>query len=299
MLRIPREQSVFSFSPHNTPVAHGAPGDTMIFETFDCYSNRITREDQASASIGWGNTNPATGPLYVEGAKPGDILKVEILQIKLDSQGAMRVGPGSGALGHMLEERKTKIVPIADGKARFNDKLVLDIEPMIGVIGTAPQEDEIPTSTPGTHGGNMDCKRIGQGSVLYLPVNVPGALLAMGDVHALMGDGEVIICGIEIAAEITVRIQVLTGLSLPLPMVTADDHVMTIASAETLDEAAVVASEMMLGFLRAALQMDLQEAGMLLSAVGNLRICQIVDPLMTVRMEFPSWILEKYGYKMP
>jgi amidase len=114
-----------------------------------------------------------------------------------------------------------------------------------------------------------------------------------------MGDGEVIICGIEIAAEITVRIQVLTGLSLPLPMVMADEHVMTIASAETLDEAAVIASEMMLGFIRVALQMDLQEAGMLLSAVGNLRICQIVDPLMTVRMEFPSWILDTYGYKMP
>lgn len=166
--------------------------------------------------------------------------------------------PGSGALGHILEERKTKIIPIIDERARFNDRLLLEIEPMIGVIGTAPQEEEIPTSTPGTHGGNMDCKRIGQGSVVYLPVNVPGALLALGDVHALMGDGEVIICGIEIVAK------------------------------KTLGEAAVAASEMMLQFIHERLGMELQEAAMLLSIVGDLRICQIVDPLMTVRMKFPS-----------
>jgi amidase len=299
VLRIGREQSVFKFSPHNTPVAQGSSGDTIVFETFDCYSNRITREDQVFVSSGWDNTNPATGPLYVDGAKPGDILKVEILDIELDSQGTMRVGPGRGSLGHILTQRKTKILPIADGKAKFNDWLALEVNPMIGVIGTAPKDDEIPTGTPGSHGGNMDCKRIGRGSVIYLPVNVPGALLAMGDVHALMGDGEVIICGIEIAAEITVKIQLLTGVSLPLPMVCAGEDVITIASEQTLDEAVVTATEMMHEFIQEALNMDLEEAGMLLSIVGNLRICQIVDPLMTVRMEFPLWILEQYGYTLP
>ncbi len=298
MLRIQREQSVFKLSPHNAPVAYASPGDTIVFETFDCYSNEITSENQVIAASGWDRSNPSTGPLYVDGAKPGDILKVEIIRIELDSQGVMRVGPGSGALGHILEERKTKIIPIVDGRARFNDRLQLEINPMIGVIGTAPKEKEIPTSTPGTHGGNMDCKRIGQGSVIYLPVNVPGALLAMGDVHALMGDGEVIICGIEIAAKVTVKIDILSEWSLPLPMVTAGDQIMTIASKKTLDEAAVAASEMMLQFIHEALGMELQEAGMLLSIVGDLRICQIVDPLMTVRMEFPLWILEEYGYQL-
>lgn len=298
MLRIQREQSVFKLSPHNAPVAHASPGDTIVFETFDCYSNEITSENQVIAASSWDRSNPATGPLYVDGAKPGDVLKVEIVTIELDSQGAMRVGPGSGALGHVLKERKTKIIPIINGRARFNDRLQLEINPMIGVIGTAPKEEEIPTSTPGTHGGNMDCKRIGQGSVIYLPVNVPGALLALGDVHALMGDGEVIICGVEIAAKITVKIDVLREMSLPLPMVTAGDQIMTIASKKTLDEAAVTASEMMLQFIHEGLGMELQEAGMLLSIVGDLRICQIVDPLMTVRMEFPLWILEEYGYQL-
>ena len=298
MLTIRREQSVFKMSPWNSPAAHASTGDAIVFETFDCYSNEITREDQIQPSSGWDRINPATGPLYVDGATPGDILRVEILDINLDSQGLMRVGPGSGALGHVLTEPKTKIIPIVDGKARFNDRLALEINPMIGVIGTAPEDEEIPTGTPGAHGGNMDCKRIGKGSAVFLPVNVPGALLAMGDVHALMGDGEVIVCGIEIAAQITVKVDVLKGLALPLPMVVAGSHVMTIASEVTLDQAAVTASEMMLQFIQQALNMDLQEAGMLLSIMGNLHICQIVDPLMTARMEFPLWILEAYGYRI-
>lgn len=295
---IGREKSVLKMSPKNVPVAHASPGDTVVFDTFDCFSNEIGREDQLFSSVGWDRINPATGPLYVDGAKPGDILRVEVLDIKLDSQGVMTTAPNHGALGHMIDEEKTKVVPIVNGKAKFNNRIQLDVVPMIGVIGTSPEEDEIPTGTPGTHGGNMDCKRIGIGSVVYLPVNVPGALLSMGDVHAVMGDGEIIVCGIEIAAKVTVKVDVLTGLSLPLPMVIQGEHVMTIASDETLDEAAVTATEMMFDFIRQALHMDIHEAGMLLSAAGDLRICQIVDPLMTVRMEFPLWILDKYGYQM-
>ncbi|HBG00171.1 MAG TPA: acetamidase [Firmicutes bacterium] len=298
MLKIRREQAVFTLSPWNNPVAHASSGDTIIFETYDCFSNELTQEDQDYPSSGWDRVNPATGPLYVEGAKPGDILRVEILDIVLDSQGVMWVGPGSGALGHVLTEQRTKIIPVVDGKAMFNDRLALEVNPMIGVIGTAPGDEEIPTGTPGAHGGNMDCKRIGKGSAVFLPVNVPGALLAMGDVHALMGDGEVIVCGMEIAAQITVKVDVLKGLALPLPMVVAGSHVMTIASEITLDQAAVTASEMMLQFIQQALNMDLQEAGMLLSIMGDLHICQIVDPLMTARMEFPLWILEAYGYRI-
>ena len=298
MQRIARDQSVFKLSPWNDPVAQASPGDTICFETYDCYSNQITQENQVLPFSGWDRVNPATGPLYVQGARPGDILRVEIMDIILDSQGVMRVGPGSGALGHVLTERKTKFIPIKDGKAIFNERLELKLNPMIGVIGTAPKGEEISTGTPGAHGGNMDCKRIGKGSVVYLPVHVPGALLAMGDVHALMGDGEVIVCGMEIAAQIQVKVDVLQNLWLPLPMVVSGSDLITIASEATLDKAAVTASQMMLVFLQQALGMDAQEAGMLLSLMGNLHICQIVDPLMTVRMEFPLWILEAYGYWM-
>ena len=143
----------------------------------------------------------------------------------------------------------------------------------------------------------MDCKRIVKGAVLYLPVNVDGALLAMGDLHAVMGDGEIVVCGVEIAGEVDVRLSVLKGVSLPTPFLIEKDSLMTIASAKTLDEAAVKATQKMHRFLCERLNIENHEAGMLLSAAADLRICQIVDPLMTARMEFPTEIAKLYAFK--
>ncbi|MHB1394948.1 MAG: acetamidase/formamidase family protein [Clostridia bacterium] len=298
MIRINSSKSVLKMSPLNQAVATVEAGEMVVFETLDCFSNHIRREDQLFSSVGWDVINPATGPLYINNAVPGDILKVEIVDIKLDEQGVMTTAPNLGVLGKIVSGEVTKVVPIRNGKAIFNEKIEIPINPMIGVIGTSPKNEEIPTGTPGTHGSNMDCKRIVKGSVLYLPVNVPGALLAMGDMHAVMGDGEIVVCGIEISGEITVRVNVIKNASLPLPMLVEGDSVMTIASAETLDEAAKTATINMHTFLCNELNINVDEAGMLLSVLGDLRICQVVDPLMTARMELPLWVLDKYDYRM-
>ena len=221
---------------------------------------------------------------------------MEILDINIGDRGVFLTGPNLGALGHILEEEKIRLVDIEDDKVIFNEKIHIPIEPMIGVIGTAPKGEGISTGTPGEHGGNMDCKRITKGSTLYLPVNVDGALLAIGDLHAVMGDGEVAVCGVEIAGEVTVKVTVLKDFSIPLPMLVDDKRIMAIVSAKTLDEASVMATEHMHKFLTDIVGMGLNEAVMLLSAIGDLRICQIVDPLMTVRMELPLWVLEEYDY---
>lgn len=298
--KLSRNKSVLSLSAKHKPVAHASSGETIAFETFDCFSNRIATEDQLFSSVGWEDINPATGPLYIDDARIGDILKVDVLDIHLDAQAVTSTAPGNGVFGDRWEREVTRIVQVKGGKVRFNDRLELNASPMIGVIGTAPPEDEdIPTGTPGAHGGNMDCKKIGVGTSLYLPVNVDGALLAMGDVHAVMGDGEVSVCGIEIAAEITVRVSVVKGVSLPLPLLVDDAHVMTIYSAESLDEAADGAAHNMLDFATQQLGIEAHEAAMLLSAAADLCICQVVDPLKTCRMELPLWIVEQYGYRFP
>ncbi|WP_047150910.1 acetamidase/formamidase family protein [Aneurinibacillus tyrosinisolvens] len=297
-MRIPKEQVVLKMSPRNKEVASTDSGSVVTFETCDCFSNQIQQEDQPFSSVGWDLINPATGPLYVNGAEPGDVLKVKILDIKIEDKGVMTTAPKMGVLGDIIPEEKTKVISIKDGKALFNDKIQIPVKPMIGVIGTAPKTEEIPTGTPGAHGGNMDCKRIVKGATLYLPVNVPGALLSMGDLHAVMGDGEIVICGLEIPGEITVEVSVLKDQSLPLPMLVEGENVMAIASAETLDEAAKMATVNMHSFLVENLKMSVEEAGMLLSLVGDLRICQVVDPLMTARMEFPLSILDQYEYKL-
>ena len=171
---------------------------------------------------------------------------------------------------------------------------------MIGVIGTAPVEKEgIPTTTPGKHGGNMDCKKIVKGSTIYLPVNVKGGLLSMGDIHALMGDGEVFICGLEIAGEITVKVSVLKNIKLPTPFLHSRGKVMSIQSAKDLDKAGDMAAKEMFEFVKEATKQDDVRTGMLMSLLSDMAVCQVVDPLLTVRVEFPLDVLEKYGYKLP
>ncbi|MBQ4552210.1 MAG: acetamidase/formamidase family protein, partial [Clostridia bacterium] len=191
----------------------------------------------------------------------------------------------------------TKILPIENGCAKFNDKLSFALQPMIGVIGTAPVGEGIPTGTPGAHGGNMDCTRISTGTTLYLPVNVDGALLAMGDMHAVMGDGEVGVCGVEIAGAITVRVSVLKDCALPTPFLLTPDLAIAISSAKTADQAADDATLAMHSFLTGELGMDGHDAGMLLSIAGNLRVCQVVDPEKTFRMELPRSVTKAYGYQ--
>ncbi|KLT15730.1 acetamidase/formamidase family protein [Neobacillus vireti] len=292
-----KDQCVLNMSRNNPVVKKVQPGSTVIFETYDCFSNQIQQEDQPFSSVGWDKINPATGPLFVEGAEPGDILKVEIADIKIEHKGVMTTAPKLGVLGDIVTGETTKIIAIQDGKAIFNEKIQIPIKPMIGVIGTAPADGDIPTGTPGDHGGNMDCKKIIKGSTLYLPVNVSGALLSMGDLHAVMADGEIVICGLEIPGEVTIKVDVIKGESYPLPMLVSEERLIMIASAETLDEAGKLATVNMHTFIVEQLGLPIDEAAMLLSLVGDLRICQVVDPLMTARMELPQWILDQYNYK--
>lgn len=299
MLTIKRDTVVYAMSANNAPVARAASGDTIVFETMDCFGGQIVKETDRMGTLDWSRINPATGPVFIEGAQPGDTLKVEILRIDLAPQAATVESPGSGITGLGAAEEKTKILPVGDGKVVFNDRVVLPECAMIGVIGTAPAGEAVDTGTPDLHGGNMDCKRIGAGATLYLPVNVEGALLAMGDLHAVMGDGEVCVCGAEIAGEVTVRVTVVKSESLPLPFLVTKAAAMAIYSAKGLDAAAEGTTLRMRSFLIDAVGMKPHEAGMLLSLAGDLRICQAVDPNRTCRMELPLSILEQLGYQFP
>ena len=283
----------------NKPAGYCKSGETVVFETRDCYDNTITSSERPLGDRE-GLSNPVTGALYVEGAEVGDILKVEIEDIKLRSWGVMRSSTTAGVFHEKYEKREAIIFQVKDNKIYFDDKLILDADPMIGVIGTAPIEKEgIPTTTPGKHGGNMDCKKIVKGSTIYLPVNVKGGLLSMGDIHALMGDGEVFICGLEIAGEITVKVSVLKNIKLPTPFLYSRGKVMSIQSAEDLDKAGDMAAKEMFEFVKGATKQDDVRTGMLMSLLSDMAVCQVVDPLLTVRVEFPLEVLEKYGYKLP
>ena len=297
MLTIHTDTKIHRMSENNPPVAKAKSGDTVCFETLDCFGGQLKSENDLLGGLDWDNVNPASGPLFVEGAMPGDVLKVEILKIELDDHGVMVDAPGEGVTGAAVSSESTKILPVENGKVKFNEKLSFPICPMIGVIGTAAKGEGIDTGTPGSHGGNMDCTRIGEGATLYLPVNTEGALLAMGDLHARMGDGEVEVCGVEIAGKVTVKLTVLKNCKLPTPFLVNSELAMAIHSADTVDEACVGATMAMHGFLTGELGMNEHEAGMLLSVTGNLCICQVVDPEKTVRIEIPLSVTKAYGYE--
>ena len=207
----------YEFSKNGTPAAHAAPGETVKFIAEDGLGGQIQRDDQLLTDIVFEQCNGAAGPLFVDGAEPGDALAVDILNIDVADHGVACTIQGMGPLWDRCELR-TRRFEIRDGYALFNDGVKWPIDPMIGVIGTAPDGDDVPTGYVFNGGGNMDSRRIRKGATVWFPVRVPGALLCMGDLHATMGDGEVIGTGIEIAGEITVRIRLLKNFKLNWPV---------------------------------------------------------------------------------
>jgi amidase len=283
---------IYEFNETNQPIATVASGSIVRIETYDCFKNQIDSEDMELTNLDWDQINPATGPIFVEDAKPGDVLKVKIHSIEIDSQGVMLVGPNLGVMGQQIEKMSVKILPIENEKVLFND-LQLPINKMIGVIGVAPFGQGVNCGTPGAHGGNMDNKMVTEGATLYFPVAVEGALFGLGDFHAAMGDGEVSVSGVEVAGAATVTLEVMKGQHLEQPMLENDESFTQIASAMTLDEASKMATQLMINRLVERTDMNVSEVTMLMSAVGQLEICQVVDPLVTVRFVVPKWLLSQ------
>jgi amidase len=296
--RVTRQQLFYAFSPDLAPAIRVSQGEEFILETFDCFEGQIRHETDLAVALDWDHVNPATGPVYIEGAKPGDILRVDILEVKTAPQAVVTAIPDAGALGDVIRTAETAVLPLEGNHLVFRNRIRIPIQPMIGVIGVAPAAGSIPNGTPDLHGGNMDCKTIGAGSSLYLKVAVPGALFGCGDLHTVMGDGEIIVTGAETDGEVHARAQVVDLAGLPTPFLETADALATLASAPTVDGAANQAIHNMADFLTHFAGMPLNEAAMLMSLVGELKFCQVVDPQRTVRFEFPKTVLSDYGFHL-
>jgi amidase len=297
--RITRDNVFFAFDSAMQPVVSIKQGEEVVMETHDCFQGQLKSEKDLIDKLDWNRVNPATGPVYVEGVKAGDVLRVDILNMKVAPQSIMVTLPGEGALGDVIKDMETTILKMDGDEVVFKNKVRIQKKPMIGVIGVAPASGSIPTGTPGSHGGNMDCTLAGEGASLFFTAGVDGALFGAGDFHAVMGDGEIVICGAETPGEFTFKAQVIDGLKgLPTPFLKNDLVVAAIFSAPTLDEAASGATHAMANFLTEFVKLPINDAGMLMSIAGELKFCQVVDPEKTVRFEFPVNILEQYGFKM-
>lgn len=294
MLHIRRDQHVFAMDKDNQPAGHAKDGDRVVFDLMDCFSDTVTTEEDTISEIDFNKINPATGPLYVEGAEVGDVLKVKIERIKLDSQGAVMSAPQLNKhFSKDITEEETVICSIDEKAGTFEFQgATFPLEKHIGVIGTAPDGQGVTTGTPKMHGGNMDNTKIAEGSVLYLPVNTPGALLAIGDMHASMGDGEVWGSGVEVGGQVTVQVEVLKDTHLPTPFVETDDAYYSFGAAEQMEKAIQLASDNMLDFLIKEADLSFNQAGMLMTIKANLAPCQVVNPDVSYRVGIKKEFVE-------
>ncbi len=277
MTRIPRDKLVYSFDASTPPVATISSGDFITLETHDTSSGRIHALADFEEFIRTrdpNKVNPAAGPIYVEEAEPGDALAVKILSIQLGPYGFVRALGGAGVIQDGLRDLPAMMVQVAGDNLIFGNKLRCKARPMVGVLGTAPAEGVVYTAHPGAQGSNMDFNAARAGSTVYLPVHVPGALLAIGDLHASMGDGEVSGTGVEISGEVMVSVTVLKGNAPKRPWIETDESWISTGQGETLDDAVHEAVEFMTDILMRELRLDRTDAYLMISARGDVRIGQ-------------------------
>ena len=287
---IPVDRHVYAFSDGMETAAHAAPGERVVFQAQDALGGQVKTADDVLAELDFSRINPATGPVFVDGAEPGDTLVVRVVSIEPADSGAIVTGPGMGVLGDETERHATRILPVEDGAVVFDD-LRLPARPMIGVIGVAPSEGSHPTGTAHRHGGNMDTKEIVKGCTVYFPVAQPGALLALGDVHAVMGDGEVCVSACEVDARVTVEIDVIKGRQAEWPIVEIDGAVLIVVSLPTIQQALEEATRQAVKLLRAGRGLSHEDAYMLASLAVDVGVSQLVDPNKTAKAKIPSVVL--------
>lgn len=240
--------------------------------------------------------HPLTGPVYVEGAEPGDVLKVKLHKVELGDWGWTSIIPGFGFLSDEFDEPYLKTFEFDKNSqtAKFSDKINIPLKPFPGVMGVAPATDSmLSTIPPRANGGNMDDPNMTEGTTVYFPVFVEGALFSIGDTHAAQGLGEVCGTAIEAPMRIVYEVEVIKdGREIKEPQYESDDYYAVTGFGTTVDEAAKKATQYMIDYLVEEHGLSRNDAYALCSLAGDLKIAEVVDvPHMLVTMHMPKEVL--------
>jgi acetamidase/formamidase len=234
-----------------------------------------------------------TGPVYIDGAEPGDVLEVHIQQIKLAIPYAYNAfGPRSGIFPNEFPYSKTKIIPLDSSRmlAHFADGIDIPLHPFFGSMGDAPPSGRIHSSPPWIHAGNLDNKELVAGTTLYIPVHVPGALFEVGDGHAGQGDGEVDVTALETSLVGTFQFIARKDMHFHWPRAETPTHFITMGLDPDLNEATKMAVREMIDYLTTEKHLTRDDAYMLCSVAADLRITQLVDGTKGAHMMIPKAI---------
>lgn len=288
-----------SWSRTIEPVLRVEPGAVVEAFTQEASAGQLTPESTADdlADVSFDPIHPLTGPVHVEGAEPGDVLAVTLHRVEVGDWGWSAVLPGFGFLSDEFRGPYLKTYRFGEGDstARFSERISVPLRPFPGVVGVAPDTDSmLSTIPPRRNGGNLDDRDVVEGTTVYLPVLVEGALLSVGDGHAAQGDGEVSGTAIEAPLRIVYEVRLLEdpGRELPAPQYVNDEVYAVTGFAETIDEAARNATRAMVDYLVHRHGLERTEAYVLASTAGNLKIAEAVDvPHMLVTMQMPLEVL--------
>jgi len=299
-LHLARSQVHLGWSRDHPPVASVAPGAEVSVDVQDASAGQLgpgsTRD--SVAALDFARVNPVSGPVVVEGARPGDVLQVDILEVIPGGYGWTALIPGFGLLADRFPDPWVHVWEFEQGAAVFTDRIRVPMAPFCGVLGVAPAEPGVHSVIPPRRvGGNLDTRQLGPGATLYLPVEVEGALFGVGDTHAAQGDGEVCGTAIEGPMSVTVRLSVRRDLDIegpefdvtrPLerPAAAAAGYHVTTGVADDLMRATRQAVERMIAHLGRHRGLDPEQAYALCSVAVDLRISEVVDA--------PNWVVSAF-----
>jgi acetamidase/formamidase len=288
-VEIKPEDYSYVFNPYREAIAQVNPGDRVTIHTNDAFESRIqSASDVASTALATAKfLNPQTGPLYVEGAEPGDTLAVRIESIEPTRDFAVSTlvpyfgGLTSTAMTRTLQEplpEKTWVWKL-DGERLTNDDLgvTLDWQPFMGTLAVAPDLEAISALAPGPFGGNMDVPDVCPGNTVYLPVWNEGALFYTGDCHARQGQGELCGVALEITSKVTVVFDVIKDKAIEWPRIESPDKIMVVGSARPMEDAARIANTELILWLEEEHGFDRLDAYQLLTQAGGLYVGNMVD----------------------
>jgi amidase len=295
MQRITKDCLVPTYSPDNPIRLTVDSGEVFVLETHDRFAS--WQGSSSSPNLSDPALMGVTGAVAVHGVKAGDLLAVDILAIDLTSEFTqVNAIPGKGRFADHVKSFTTRRARAGSAGVEFAG-LIVPPRPMVGRIGVAPAGSSVPSVSPGPHGGNIDAREVTIGNTIYLPVCVDGALLAAGDVHAAQGDGESMISGAEAMADLTLRCRLVgrslaADLGIQEPIIRTPTHLVLLASASTLDQAAQAALNHLHDLIRRLLGLDPVEAGMLISLAADVGVAQLVNPLVTAKVSIPRTIID-------
>lgn len=275
-------------------------GDEVIFHTKDAHNGTVpdgpVGSDVVFPDIDIKVANPVTGPVFINNARAGEVLKVTVIDIKLADKGFVVARPSWGTFYNIVKKNTARIVGVKNGIITFSKKIKFPVRPMIGAMGVIPKSDIGYSALPGTYGGNIDHNDIKVGSIVYFPIFISGAGFGLGDVHASMGDGELSSGAIDICAEVKVKLEVLKRkYEIARPIIENEKEYIVTSNAPNFHEAKKIAVREMLNLLMYGLDISEIEAYLLITLAGDLRIGQVCDSgegLIdnTLRLAFPKYL---------